>query len=361
MEIKDIQKNLDKIRGSKDMWKEFEYSDPDINYMKRYALAIALQYDNRQEDKELIKFLMENEVESRINDPYQGVGDSLNLISYLLAKFKEVENVWLFDKAKSANFDTALGYNSEFIFSAGVEVTCDYLEKKGLTEENYLYEYRDELHDLFTEGDIEKFLARMKLWFPESIKEESVQTLFRRAVEFEDCTEAERLFGLMEQDEENDASTLYHCAKDIKNYEKAIYYKRIVLGEADTAWDKVSALESIAEMYLLNGDLLNAFETAKKWDSMLSEFDRWKDTGLGRMLTEIWFDICLGFIKLNDIELANDCFLNGDKMINTIKYYHLNMLEKANDCCNRLGISEKYGFYMRLLEKERKRVEEMLK
>lgn len=37
MEIKDIQKNLDKIRGSKDMWKEFEYSDPDINYMKRYA------------------------------------------------------------------------------------------------------------------------------------------------------------------------------------------------------------------------------------------------------------------------------------------------------------------------------------
>lgn len=94
---------------------------------------------------------------------------------------------------------------------------------------------------------------------------------------------------------------------------------------------------------------------------MLKEFDRWKDTGLGRMLTEIWFDICLGFIKLNDIELANDCFVNGDKMIKTIKYYHLNMLEKANDCCNRLGIADKQRSYMRLLEKERKRVEKMFK
>jgi hypothetical protein len=48
-------------------------------------------------------------------------------------------------------------------------------------------------------------------------------------------------------------------------------------------------------------------------------------------------------------------------MIKTIKYYHLNMLEKANDCCNRLGISKKQRFYMRLLEQERKQVEEMLK
>ncbi|CAH8248222.1 hypothetical protein WJ0W_005480 [Paenibacillus melissococcoides] len=34
---------------------------------------------------------MENEVEIRIHDPFQGYGDSLLLISYLLAKFRRPE------------------------------------------------------------------------------------------------------------------------------------------------------------------------------------------------------------------------------------------------------------------------------
>lgn len=329
--------------------------------MKRYALAIALQYDNRPEDKELIKFLMENEVESRINDPYQGVGDSLNLISYLLAKFKDVENVWLFEKAKSANFDTSLGYDCEFIFSAGVEVTCNYLEENGLNEDNYLYQFKDKLRDLYTEDDINRFFERMRSWFPERLEEESIETLFGRAIDFEDFKEAERLFSLMEHNEENDVSTLYHRAKDIRNYEKAVFYKKKVLEKTQRTWDKVSALKDLVEMYLLCKDCFSAFETAKTWDGMLKDFDNWKDTGLGRMLTEHWFDICLEFINLDNVKLATMSFDFGDKMVNEIKYHHLNMLEKANNCCNLLGIVEKKELYMSLLKKEQKRIDGMLK
>ncbi|MCG7409570.1 hypothetical protein MH117_19375 [Paenibacillus sp. ACRRX] len=70
MNAKDVRPNIEQIRNSRDLWKEFAYQDPDINYSKRYAAAVALQYDWKPEDFDLIKFLMENEVESRI---YEGL------------------------------------------------------------------------------------------------------------------------------------------------------------------------------------------------------------------------------------------------------------------------------------------------
>lgn len=138
MKIEEIKNHLDQIKSSRKSWKAFSYEKDDdgedANYLKRYALAIELQYCYTPDDKELIKFLLEQEVLNRRNAPFQGLSISLTLLSYLLATYREPEHVWLFEQAKYANFDTYCGYDSEFIFSAGIEATCDYLENHEITE-----------------------------------------------------------------------------------------------------------------------------------------------------------------------------------------------------------------------------------
>ncbi|WP_028777379.1 hypothetical protein [Shimazuella kribbensis] len=367
MEIKDIKNHFNHIRKSKEMWNEFVfvYSENDdfgdANYLKRYALAIELQYSGNSHDKELVKFLMEQEIENRMNAPYQGIGESLNILSYLLAKFREPENVWLFEKAKCANYDTYCGYSSEFIFSAGVEATCDYLENQTITEDHlYLFKNKDKLREIYTENEIEEFSEWMKEEFPDRIEVEETTTLFSRAIEFGDEEEGKRLFRLLEE-EQLDAQTLYHYAKDIKDYEKSIYYQSKHLEKAKSAQDKVSSLRSISILYCLSNDYIRAFETAKRWDQMLDELSIWKEIGLGRMLTETWFDICLGLDEQNNRKLAFNSFDKGNNMLNQIKNHPLNLLKKANMCCKKFGTPNQQSVYMRLLEEEQKRIEMFMK
>lgn len=97
MEIVEVKEKLDLIRKNKELWDIFKYEGyedeewgtQDKNEKIRLALIIELQYDHQESDEELIKFLMENEVISRENDSFQGYGDSLKIISYLLANYKK--------------------------------------------------------------------------------------------------------------------------------------------------------------------------------------------------------------------------------------------------------------------------------
>ncbi|SCW68500.1 hypothetical protein SAMN04487970_102850 [Paenibacillus tianmuensis] len=355
MEAKDVRRNIDKIRSSRDLWKEFEYQDPDVNYFKRYAAAVAIQYDWKPEDYDLIKFLMENEVESRIHDPYGGCGDSLTLISYLLAKFRRPENVWLFEKAKSANFDTHCAYFDECIFSAGVELTCKYLEGFELTETNtYLFEHKDQLNSLFSEQDIGDYFHRMTLWFPDSMEKEKTESLLIKAIDFDDLEEAERLFDILEKQAEPDVQTLYYRAKELKKYEKAIFYKQKELELTTDARDKVSFILDITELHILNNDYMKAFESAQSWERLLTQFDSWQYTGLGRSMSESWFDICLGFYKEKDIISAQLCYRNGDWMIRTTNNFSLNVLEKALACSKAVRDEKGIRFYKKIVKKEQR-------
>lgn len=360
MELNEIRDNLNNIREDKELWSEFKYSSVD-NYSKRYALAIELQYDLLPNDKELIKFLMENEIESRANDPFQGIGEALNLLSYLLASFRDPKNVWLFEKAKCANFDTFCGYDSEFIFSAGVEATCHYLDKHKITEDNhYLFERKDSLRTIFTEVHISEFFDKMKTNYPESITEESIESMLDRAIQFENYNECERLFALLEEQEQTNMEYLFYYAKAIRNYKKAVYYKTKQLETVKDAWNKASSLLNLATVYYLDSDYTNAYKSAKKWHWLLWQFKTWKKTGLGRMMAEAWYDICLGFYNQGNINYARICFKKGDYMLRRVSNPSLVLLEKANSCCIKLDIKNELKRYNSLYEEEKKRVDILL-
>lgn len=359
MEIRDIKNNFEKIRGSKKMWEEFAYLQPN-NYMKRYALAIQLQYNCSLNDKELVKFLMENEIKDRENDPFQGVGDSLFLLSYLLAKFKDVSNVWLFERAKCANFDTACGYDERFIFSAGVDATCNYIKNFNITEDNrYIYENRHNLDNVYKDTDIVRLFKQMKQWFPDKLENEKIDTLLIRSIDFEDYDESKRLFEIYEKTNSSDIDKLFSYSKDLKEYNKAISYQKKIFEKADNAWDKVSSLLIIANLHCLSDDYCSAFQVACHWDKILYTFDSWKNSGLGRKLTESLFDICLGLCDQKNKDLAHQAFEQGDRMVSKIESYHYNLLKKANRCCENLPVTNKIRYYKKLLKKEEEKMKSL--
>lgn len=360
MNIEEIKTNMSRIRESNKLWDKLSYSDG-ANYLTRYALAIQLQYDLKDSDHALVRFLMENETLCRKNASYQGIGDSLILISYLLAKFKYPSDVFLFEKAKYANFDTYCGYPNEFIFSAGVKATCDYIASVEITEENhFLFEHRDRLRTIYNEDQISTFIEKMNTKYPSNYLDESTKSLLNRAILFNDYSECNRLFTMLEKENPSDYKSLYYYAKRIMNYDRAIYYGFKIFDVVITPQDKVSSLHNISDMCCLNNDYDNAYIIAFKIMKYLKKFDDWKHIGLGRMITETWFNICLGYIKKKDRNGATKSFKHADIMLRTINSHSLNLLRKSYECSLKLEKTKKIKQYKLLLDKELDRVDSMM-
>jgi hypothetical protein len=91
----------------------------DKNETLRHRVLLALQYDRRDTDADLIRHLFTHEVLAAENDSFQGFGDAFTLAALLLASFREPTDVPLFARAKLANFDTACGFPLEFMYIAG--------------------------------------------------------------------------------------------------------------------------------------------------------------------------------------------------------------------------------------------------
>src|SRR5690606_38134715 len=118
---------LREVRASREAWALFRpvvVDGPrgahDERALDRMQLAWALQYDARPSDEELVRHVLEAEVEWRERDPWQGVGETLEIVAWLVARQRRVEDVWMLARAKAANFDTACGFDREHLLAAGV-------------------------------------------------------------------------------------------------------------------------------------------------------------------------------------------------------------------------------------------------
>src|SRR5436309_827158 len=109
-QYRDLLERLRRVRGS---WSELAYvavPDPqwtrvDANYVHRYGVLLCLQYDRKDEDYEPIRYLFQQEVLARADDPFQGETPALHLGAFLLARFQRRDDFPLFLEAKRANFD----------------------------------------------------------------------------------------------------------------------------------------------------------------------------------------------------------------------------------------------------------------
>ncbi|WP_289139370.1 hypothetical protein [uncultured Brevibacillus sp.] len=370
MEIYEIPEKLQMIKRTKSLWSSFAYKKCkdvygyDSNGLRRYALIIQLQYDKTvsEEVTEFLEFLMHQEIDMHRNHPYQGAYESMDILAYLLAKFKDVNHIPLFEQAKLCNFDTYYSFDTEYLFSAGIEETIRYVEENDMYRtSSYFQELKDEIRTLFTAEYLEKWLQSKVRKYPANHKDESIYTLMDRAVVFGNLVEAKRLLKQLEASlgsEKDDYSYLYYRCKELEEYDKALFYLTKLVPFQEASSDRVSLSLRFAEIHMGKQEWDQAFASVKECQQELKTFSSWKRTGLGRSLNETLLDISLGAKEGNE-SLAKEAYGWADQMLRATNNDSYVILKKAHQCARGLRLRKdkrRYGKKQRL---EARRIRKM--
>lgn len=87
------------------------YGTYDKNYVNRLRLTYYILYE-QMEDEQMIVYLFEEELKDRETNSFQGIGETLPILTHLLKRF-DTDSAYhaLFERAKNANFDCYCGYD----------------------------------------------------------------------------------------------------------------------------------------------------------------------------------------------------------------------------------------------------------
>ncbi|GED69858.1 hypothetical protein BRE01_35600 [Brevibacillus reuszeri] len=371
MEIHQIPATVQLIKRSKSEWSSFAYKKCqdvygyDSNALRRFAVIIQLQYDKTvsEEDKEFLEFLMQQEIDMHRSHPYQGAHESMDILAYLLAKFKDVHHIRLFEQAKLSNFDTYYGFDSEYLFSAGIEEAIRYVEENDLyTSSSYFQGMEDEIRTLFTAEYMERWLQTKTRSYPINQEDESLSTLMDRAVVFGDIAEARRLLAQLEASsgsEKSDYSYLYYRCKELEEYDKALTYLTKLTPYQEEASDRVSLSLKFAGIYMGKEIWDQAFASVKQCQQELNTFTSWKRNGLGRSLSEALLDISLGAREW-DRSLAKEAYSWADQMLRVTNNDSYVILKKAHQCARMLRLRKDKRRYGKECRLEARRIKKMI-
>lgn len=93
--------------------KDKEWGICDKNYFNRLRLAYYMLFKNMDKEQ-IVERLFEEELKDRETNDFQGIGSSLQVLSFLLLKYNDKNKYQeLFYRARNANFDCACGYDEE--------------------------------------------------------------------------------------------------------------------------------------------------------------------------------------------------------------------------------------------------------
>lgn len=122
------------------------YGTYDKNYVNRLRLAYYMLYEHIQ-DEPMIVYLFEEELKDRETNSFQGIGETLPVLTHLL-KSLDIDHKYeaLFKRAKNANFDCFCGYDEN-------EKIDDEIHHHDLLDSIYLCQKMkyDDLMDEFVE------------------------------------------------------------------------------------------------------------------------------------------------------------------------------------------------------------------
>ncbi|MER6663979.1 hypothetical protein ABT256_05490 [Amycolatopsis japonica] len=146
----------------------------DRNRAARFRVLWALQYDRRDRDLPLLRFLLEQQIAYYRDAVPWGLAPDLTLAGFLLTEHRQVEDVWLHWQAKNISFDTALGYKLFHLLTSGVAATVDAVRASSHSDRDRLLREIDSAP--YTDAAVEAWLAQQRLRFPADPGDESLKT-----------------------------------------------------------------------------------------------------------------------------------------------------------------------------------------
>lgn len=285
-----IIENLNRYRKDKSVWDELVCSpayDEDDNYsdtnaLNRTKLSVGLLLDFQASDEELIKFTFEEEIEDRAQDPFQGGSDTLTNLGAVLAQFKNPENVWLFVKAKRANFDTHCGFSYQHILSAGIDATYEIVERED-------HELKESFEGYFgTRAECPLTQSQIDSWhkgiyesfFPQGEKSEDLEYWINLAIEFDDDVAAAELIEQLEQsttDRTADFLTrLQYHYDSVGNVKKEIAVVLELIPLLESIDKQRGKHSQLCALYRKDGQFKKAWQSLQKARKLGPELDKFQ-------------------------------------------------------------------------------------
>ena len=287
---------------------EAEYTK-DKNYIERLKLVLSILYHknrnelmNKKSFEDLLVFLFEEEIKDRQTNSYQGIGTSLEIMSFLfvklynghinklLSKYKD-----LFYKAKNANFDCNCGYHVD---------DYDYYNER-LDELNL-----DSIISYFIDIDESKLLSKLVDIWKGTVKEWDKKNLDKLKY-YESLIE--------------DKESLLETTK--KLFEMAVQ-------EDESNWDIVSALNNYLKSLIDDNKYDYAWQLMTKYMNNIKNIqdDKFYNINLGRFIIERAADIMLN-INNDKLEKEIWAFISEPFTAEHHSFY-LKLYEKVLLCCD---------------------------
>ncbi|MEI0562575.1 hypothetical protein [Brachyspira pulli] len=287
---------------------EAEYTK-DKNYIERLKLVLSILYHknrnelmNKKSFEDLLVFLFEEEIKDRQTNSYQGIGTSLEIMSFLfvklynghinklLSKYKD-----LFYKAKNANFDCNCGYHVD---------DYDYYNER-LDELNL-----DSIISYFIDIDESKLLSKLVDIWKSTVKEWDKKNLDKLKY-YESLIE--------------DKESLLETTK--KLFEMAVQ-------ENESNWDIVSALNNYLKSLIDNNKYDYAWQLMTKYMNNIKNIqdDKFYNINLGRFIIERAADIML---NINNDKLEKEIWaFISEPFTSEHHSFYLKLYEKVLLCCD---------------------------
>lgn len=265
----------------------------DKNATARRQVTWALQRDFQVEDRALLAYALAEEVKWRHEDPWQGIGETLEILAGLAALQRDPANVWVLCRAKQANFDTGCGFDLEHAFAAGVIETLQFVRASTHPEREKVLALllnRDGTA-LFDDAAIEEWLARNPGSLPLDPREQALVWL-DRALSLERSDLARGFLDEWMLGRERDVNTLASLAYHLENLEswsEASATRKECFPSRHDPFEAASEACQIARLERKAG----CPDAAEPWlgtaARLHAEHRDWREIGLGRMFVEECF------------------------------------------------------------------------
>jgi hypothetical protein len=334
---------LDAARADRQTWKRFRVSiakqddsTTDLHASDRMQLTWALQYDAHETDAELIRFALAEEVAWRSVAPYQGIGEVLETLGWLVARDRNIADLALLVEAKLANFDTSCGFDREHLFTAGVKATLAHARAHPSLASVVIVDGKP----AHAQHEIDRWFASRAHRFVTDLEAEPATLWIDRALALGDLDLARQLVHAWSSSAET-LSLLIYYLHEVGDHEAEAAARARAIEQTTVPFDIAHQLQRLADAERRAGRTAHAFAALSRAADLHRAEPSWRELGLGRSFVQSCFELA----ETGDLDIARAAFALGDGFAATTPRLPPDAHESAVRAADRLAHHDRASHY----------------
>jgi hypothetical protein len=360
------RESLQRARRDRSTWEELAFAPPlagqgqayDLNRAARFGVLWALQYERRPDDLALARFLLRQEIIRYEETVSWGLASDLELAGFLVCEHRQLDDVWLHWRAKNISFDTALGYRTPYLLTAGVEATAEAVRASSHPDrERILHEILDARNPdgtpHFTDALVEEWLDAQRARFPSSPAAESLKTWANHAARLGDRDVSRRFLLAWVGSQPRTEATLntlqFHLAQ-LGFLTEAIEVQKEAVASTGAGQRKASKLLTLIKLQRQSGDFTGARQSLRDCAGNMPSDPFWKQAGLWRYFVKEHF---LLVPMAPDRDTAQMILREGDRQMRGVTRLWMDgVLDAASAAIEHVGDTSMRARYLKIQDDE---------